>query len=645
LVDLDMEDNLQPVGASVDCTGLSRGIGSSILSRRGGMQKGNGKTAFTAVLALCGAGMAGWSSVSAQTITEYAIPTAGSAPQFIAPSAYDGVWFTEYAADQVGRISTSGSGAVTEFPNTDFFQTPTAPTGITADGAGILWVLEASAFNAELYSPGPTAAGPPGPTPSGPFESVRVFPSSTVGPFAIATGPDGLLWATENAGNRIASFGPSSSTFHGPINAPAKEYAIPTAGSGAAGIVGGPDGAVWFTESAASQIGRVTSSGSIAEFPIPTANSRPEWMVAGPDGALWFTEIDGNRIGRIPVNATPASPGITEFPLPLGAVPVGIAAGPDGAIWFTEQGANKIGRLTLSGGLTEYPIPTAGSGVEFIVTGPDGNMWFTETSANQIGRIVPPADASPLLAATLPASRSIQVGETATGFATLINAGPAATSCGVAPVTPMPATFMFQTTDPATNQLSGSPNARVSIPAGGAQSFLVAFQANAPMIPTDVMLGFDCFPNTDAAASIVGLNTLALTVDINPVPDIVALAVTATGDGIVDIPGASGTGAFAVATTDVGAGGAITVSADTGAAALPMFTAVCQTNADTGQCIASPQSSVTTTINPYDTPTFSVFAAGTGTVPFDPAHHRVFVRFNDAAGVTRGSTSVAVRTQ
>src|SRR5262249_20237988 len=57
-----------------------------------------------------------------------------------------------------------------------------------------------------------------------------------------------------------------------------------------------------------------------------------------------------------------------------------------------------------------------------------------------------------LAAAVLPGSRSVQVGSPATAFATVINLSLAAASaCGITPVTNVPATFAYQTTDPLTN--------------------------------------------------------------------------------------------------------------------------------------------------------------------------------------------------
>jgi hypothetical protein len=249
-----------------------------------------------------------------------------------------------------------------------------------------------------------------------------------------------------------------------------------------------------------------------------------------------------------------------------------------------------------------------------------------------------------LVAAVLPSSRSVQVGTTATAFAALINAGSErAIACGLTLVTSLPATFTYQTTDPATNQVIGSPNTAVNVEARATQSFVFALTPTAPIAPTDVQLSFDC-ANSDPAPINIGLNTLLLSASATPVPDVVALAATPTNDGIVDIPGATGTGAFAVATVNVGVSGSITASADTGGASLPVIIFICQTNPGTGACLASPSSTVMTTINANATPTFAIFVQGSGNVPFDPAANRIFVRFS-SGGVTRGSTSVAVRTQ
>jgi hypothetical protein len=251
----------------------------------------------------------------------------------------------------------------------------------------------------------------------------------------------------------------------------------------------------------------------------------------------------------------------------------------------------------------------------------------------------------PLVAAVLPSSRSVRVGTPATAFATMINTGQAtALACGIAPATGLPVTFVFQTTDPVTNQLTGTPNTPVDIPVGGTQSFVVAFTPTAPIAPTDVALSFDCM-TTDPARSLVGLNTLLLSAATTPTPDIVAMAATLQNNGIVDILGATGTGAFAVAAVNLGVGGAMTVSADTGGSSLPVSLTLCETNPTTGSCRAGPSPAVTTQIQAGATPTFGIFVTGQDVVPFAPATNRVFVRFKDSSGVTRGSTSVAARTR
>jgi hypothetical protein len=245
----------------------------------------------------------------------------------------------------------------------------------------------------------------------------------------------------------------------------------------------------------------------------------------------------------------------------------------------------------------------------------------------------------------LPSSRSVQVGVPATSFATIINRGPTtATNCGITLLSNIPAIGFFQITDPFTNQLTGAPNTPVDIPADGAQSYFVRLTPTQAFVPTDVRMSFDC-TNTDPAPIASGLNTLLLSASAFSVPDILALAATPSNDGIVNIPGTIGTGTFSVATMNLGASGSITVSSDTGSAILPVNIFLCETNPADGQCISEIGSGVSTQINANAPATFGILVQGNGNIPSDPAANRIFVRFKDSGAVTRGSTSVAVRTQ
>jgi hypothetical protein len=226
-------------------------------------------------------------------------------------------------------------------------------------------------------------------------------------------------------------------------------------------------------------------------------------------------------------------------------------------------------------------------------------------------------------------------------FATVVNAGTeVARDCAIAPETHLPATFAFQPTDPATNVPTGTSNAPVDIGPETPQTFVVAFTPGAPFPPTMVALRVTC-ANTVAAPVIPGVNSVLLVSSPVPVPDTVALA--ATSAGIVDIPGPDGTGLFAVATVNVGAAGTITVSGDTGDVSLPLTLSVCSTESSTGACTDEPAPAVTRVIASAEAASFAVFARAHGAIAFDPARHRVFVRFVDAFGMPTGATSVAIR--
>ncbi len=192
-------------------------------------------------------------------------------------------------------------------------------------------------------------------------------------PSGITVGVDGALWYTDVIANQIGRITPAGDV---------TTFPIPTAGSQPSGIAMGRDGALWFTEYAADKIGRITTAGVITEYPL-TAGSNPRSITSGPDAALWFTEAGSNKIGRMTTGGLLTA----EYLIPTpGSSPWAIVLGPDTNLWFTEFVGNKIARISAAGLIIEYPIPTANSHPQGIVPGPDGAMWFAE-NAGRIGRL------------------------------------------------------------------------------------------------------------------------------------------------------------------------------------------------------------------------------------------------------------------
>jgi len=628
--------------------------------------------------------------------TEYPI-TGNSAPIGITAGPDGALWFTQNFGT-IGRITTAG--AITEFGNSNADEEFPA---ITTGPDGALWFTNAGpgAFIGRITTAGvlttyPVPGGVSAPIgiTTGPdgalwFTGVqarggqpqigRITTTGSITTFTIpnaaywiTTGPDGALWYTETAGNigRITTAGVVS------------EFAPPTGSSGPRGITSGPGNTLWFTESGANNIGtfatanlsvaetgsgagQVTSSvGGIVCSPSSTQcatsviTGTPVTLTASANAGSAFTGWNGGGCsGTAPctltVNANTnvtatfsALPSYTLSVSPAGTGSGTVASNPSGINCGTTCSASFYSgtQITLTGAAASGSTFAGWSGGGCVSTDPctvtlAANTTVTATFVQNTTTNIA------LQAAVLPLSRSALVGGMpATAFATIINAGPGtASTCSIAPATAVAASFDYQTTDPTTNALTGTADTPVNIAQGAGQSFVIAFTPTAAFAPTNILLTFGC-ANAAPAPQIVGIDTLNLSASTTPVPDIVAVA--ASGDpGYVDIPGATGTGDFAVATVNLGSASQITASANTGTANLPVTLLICQTNPSSGACLAAPAINVTTTIAANATPTFGVFATGSAAVPDLPGVNRAFVTFTDANGTLRGETSVAVRTQ
>lgn len=255
------------------------------------------------------------------------------------------------------------------------------------------------------------------------------------------------------------------------------------------------------------------------------------------------------------------------------------------------------------------------------------------------------ATGTEILAAVLPSSRAVPPGSVATVFGTIVNpgAGPAL-GCEIGGSPGAAVTVTYQAIDAATNRPVAAPDLPVDIAAGAAQAYLIALAPAAVIEPTELALRFQC-RNTRPAPSVVGVNTLLFSAPGGLSADVVAVAATRGNDGIVEVPGAPGTGLFTVGSTNVGDAAAMTVEPDTGSASLPLTLTLCETRAGLGDCVAPPAPTVTVEYEAGTERSFAIFVAGRGPIVFNPAMSRVFVRFRDAAGGPRGATSVAVRTR
>ena len=249
-------------------------------------------------------------------------------------------------------------------------------------------------------------------------------------------------------------------------------------------------------------------------------------------------------------------------------------------------------------------------------------------------------------AQTLLAERNVQAGTLAATFVTLTNTGGGdATGCTMQSLITLPGTtFLYAVVDPQSSAIIGPVNGPFTVPAGGSVKLNVTFATSDGITfpPTEVSFSVPCTNIAPAATlNTTGINTFTVSASAVPVADIVAL--TSAPGGIVTLSSPTATEPFLIASLNLGASAQITMSADTGASALPVTLLVCEFNPTIGNCIATPGPTASKTINTGVVTFWAVFVVGQGTpISLDSATNRVFARFRDSGGVRRGGTSAAV---
>jgi virginiamycin B lyase len=217
----------------------------------------------------------------------------------------------------------------------------------------------------------------------------RYSDPSIQGATNITVGSDGALWFT----NEAASTSNGGSFFDASIgrittSGVVTNYSDPSI-DGPIDIAAGSDGALWYANQGyciaglcgyGQSIGRITTSGVITTYSLPLRTDFPNAITAGPDGNLWFTDLSTDSIGCITTSGT-----ITTYTDPSMDAPDDITTGPDGALWFTNLHNDSIGRITSSGAVTNFTGPTINQPTA-ITSGSDGALWFTNFDGH-IGRI------------------------------------------------------------------------------------------------------------------------------------------------------------------------------------------------------------------------------------------------------------------
>jgi len=190
-------------------------------------------------------------------------------------------------------------------------------------------------------------------------------------PAAIAVAPDGAVWFTIEMSDALGVHR------HGRIERLSKQ----TPNLETLGLDVDADGGVWYTDATARAVARMAADGSIRSFPLTTPIVRLGRLAVAPDRAVWFADATTASVTRLKDGVF-----TRHVSRSAGAIPWGVAVDARGTVWATLPNVNRLARIAGDGQVTEFDVPTRGSGLGDVAVDASGAVWFLEQQANRIGR-------------------------------------------------------------------------------------------------------------------------------------------------------------------------------------------------------------------------------------------------------------------
>ncbi len=393
----------------------------------------NGDGGFTSPPRFAGVQLSKTSAADGQ-IGEYPTRTSAASPYGIAAGPDGAVWFTENAANKIGRIAPqtaadsaggnytlsangvvatgkagpiSGTSAVA-FTGSSSLQTTQTPLNATTS-----WTLEGWIDPANLNQNGMAVfagdeGGQGGPADGYGFGiTSKSYGDSNggclMGLFEGGAGgwiPSNYCFPNANQWYYVAmtyaySNGSGTVNFYvGPQGGSVSSVATvarntpPTTPSGL--FIGGYNGTLYGGSAQRYFDGNVSnvavyptalaSTSITSHFNAMTSQNLYATTVLGDQPVAYYKLNDASTTTEYAVPSDPGRPGSPG--------PENIALGPDGNLWFTENGNSDIGEINpQTDAVSYYEIPTGTATPVGIAAGPAGSntMWFTEFNGNKIG--------------------------------------------------------------------------------------------------------------------------------------------------------------------------------------------------------------------------------------------------------------------